>query len=101
MKEKSLGLGSRRQIDASLLGLRHIDLLLPCRKAESLSTLLFSEATCVACFGGSQEKKKNPLTNCGKGTLSGQHPFCIAGNFLQFLWRETGETQSSYYTPET
>lgn len=35
----------KRQLDASLAGLEHISLLLLCRKAESLSTLLLCEAT--------------------------------------------------------
>lgn len=35
-----------------------------------------------------KKKKKDPCTSCGKGTLSRQHPFCTAGNFLWWLLLE-------------
>lgn len=65
-------------------------------KAESLSTLLLCEATCMVLLGGSQEKKKDPCTSCGKGTLSRRHPFCTAGNFLWWLLLEGKRSDTAW-----
>lgn len=48
----------------------------------------------AALWGYSQQKKKYiPFTSHGKGTLSGQHPSCIAGNFFRVIFGGKRERQ--------